>query len=191
MGRRGGEALLQGKAGRRRWRRGEERASIRRFPLLPLLIASCGEAEKARCGEERGINCAHSPTSRDYCALTACGNRRRKTCGRLWAAKNPRLGLGVGVVGPWRAAASCHARGLAGSLQLGDATWYAGGERPARSPAHAPTDSRLPTLKNFAKTARPTEAGSQLLARQDKKLTELLDLLSASKPNQLRGLLSE
>ena len=53
--------------------------------------------------------------------------------------------------------------------------------------------NRLPPsdFKIFAKTARPTEAGSQLLARQDKKLTELLDLLSASKPNQLRGLLSE
>ncbi|KNE88267.1 hypothetical protein PSTG_18336 [Puccinia striiformis f. sp. tritici PST-78] len=127
----------------------------------PLLIASCGEAEEARRGEERGINCAHSPTSRDYCALTACGNRRRKTFGQLWATKNPRLGLGVGVVGPRPAATSCR------------------------------THSRPPTLKNFAKTARPTEAGSQLPARQDKKLPELLDLHSTSKPNQLRGLLSE
>ena len=39
-----------------------------RFPS-PLLIASCGEAEEARHGVGRGINCAHSPTSRDYCAL--------------------------------------------------------------------------------------------------------------------------
>ena len=31
------------------------------LPLLPLLIASCGEAEEARRGEERGINYAHSP----------------------------------------------------------------------------------------------------------------------------------
>ena len=69
-----------------------------RLPLLPLLIAACGEAEEARRGEERGINCAHSPTSRDYYALTACGNRRRKTSGQFWAAKNPRLGLCVGVV---------------------------------------------------------------------------------------------
>ena len=53
--------------------------------------------------------------------------------------------------------------------------------------------NRLPPFdfKFFAKTARPTETGSQLMARQDKKLTELLDLLSALKPNQLRGLLSE
>ena len=49
----------------------------------------------------------------------------------------------------------------------------------------------LSDFKNLAKTAHPTEAGSQLLAHQDKKLTELLDLLSALKPNQLRGLLSE
>ena len=86
------------------------------LPLLPLLIASCGEAEEARRGGERGINCAHSPTSRDYCALTACGNRRRKMCEQLWATENLRLGLGVGVVGPWPAATSCRARGLAGSL---------------------------------------------------------------------------
>ena len=46
-------------------------------------------------------------------------------------------------------------------------------------------------FKNFAEMARPTVAGSQLLARQDKKLTELLDLQPALKPNQLRGLLSE
>ena len=111
------------------------------LPLLPLLIASCGEAEEAR----RGITCTHSPTSRDYCALKTCGNRRRKTCGRLWAAKNPRLGLGVRVVGPRPRATSFRARGLAGSFPPRDATWFAGGERPARSPAHAPTDSRPPT----------------------------------------------
>ena len=72
----------------------ERRGACERLPvpLLPLLIASCGEAEEARRGEERGINCVHSPTSRDYYALTACGNRRRKTCVRPWAAKNPRLG---------------------------------------------------------------------------------------------------
>ena len=80
------------------------------LPLLPLLIASCGEAEEARRGEERGINCAHSPTSRDYCTLTACGNRRRKACRQLWATENPRLGLGVGVVGPQPAATSYRTR---------------------------------------------------------------------------------
>ena len=65
--------------------------------------------------------------------------------------------------------------------------------RRAASPQPGTRANKLPPsdFKNFAKTARPTEAGSQLLARQDKKLTELLDLLSALKPNQLRGLLSE
>ena len=120
----------------------ERRGACERLPLplLPLLIASCGEAEEARRGEGHGINCTHSPTSRDYYALTACGNRRRKTCGQLWATENPRLGLGVGVVGPRPAATSCRARGLAGFFQPG-------GERPARSPARAPTDSRLQTLE--------------------------------------------
>ena len=96
---------------------------------------------------EHGIDCAHSPTSRDYCALTACGNRRRKACGQLWATENPRLGLGVGVVGPRPAATSYRAHGLACFFQPEDATWFAGVERPARSPAHAPTDSRLPTFE--------------------------------------------
>ena len=80
----------------------ERRGACERLPLplLPLLIASCGEAEEARRGEERGINCAHSPTSRDYCALTACGNRRWKANGPFWATEDPHLGLGVEVAGP-------------------------------------------------------------------------------------------
>ena len=125
----------------------ERRGACERLPLplLPLLIASCGEAEEARRGGERGINCAHSPTSHDYCALTTCRNCRRKACGPLWATENPRLGLGVGVMGPRPAAMSCRTRGLAGFFQPEGATWYAGGERPARNPACAPTDSRLQT----------------------------------------------
>ena len=65
--------------------------------------------------------------------------------------------------------------------------------RRAAGPQPDARANRLPPsdFKIFAKTARPTEAGSQLLARQDKKVTELLDLLSASKPNQLWGLLLE
>ena len=41
----------------------ERRGACERLPLplLPLLIASCGEAEEARRGVERGINCTHSP----------------------------------------------------------------------------------------------------------------------------------
>ena len=49
----------------------ERRGACERLPLplLPLLIASCGEAEEARHGGERGINCAHSPTPCDYYTL--------------------------------------------------------------------------------------------------------------------------
>ena len=57
------------------------------LPLLPLLIASCGEAGEARRGVGRGINCTHSPTSRGYRALMARGNRRRKTCERFGPQK--------------------------------------------------------------------------------------------------------
>ena len=54
--------------------------------------------------------------------------------------------------------------------------------RRAAGPQPGARANRLPPsdFKKFSKTARPIEAGSQLLARQDKKLTELLDLLSAS-----------
>ena len=65
--------------------------------------------------------------------------------------------------------------------------------RRAAGPQPGARANRLPPsdFKIFAKMARPTKAGSQLLARQDKKLTELLEPYSTSKPNQLRGLLSE
>ena len=65
--------------------------------------------------------------------------------------------------------------------------------RRAAGPLPDARTNRLPPsdFRSSAKTAHPTEAGSQQLARQDKKLTELLDLLSASKTNQLWGLLSE
>ena len=135
-----------------------------------------------------GINCTHSPTPRDYYALKACRNRRRKTCGRLRAAENPRLGPGVGVAGPRPVAMSRCARGLAGFF----ATWFAGGKWPARGPMRALASSRPPTPKEFfAETAPPTKVGSQLPACQDRKLTELLDSYPTSKPNQLWGLLSE
>ena len=48
----------------------------------------------------RGINCVHSPTSRDYCALTARRNCRWKASGPYWATEDPHLGLGMEVVGP-------------------------------------------------------------------------------------------
>ena len=81
---------------------------------LPLLIASRGEAGEAGRGGRRGINCTHSPTPRDYCALKASRNCRKETCGRFRDAKNPRLGPGVDVAGPRPAATSRRACGLAG-----------------------------------------------------------------------------
>ena len=138
-------------------------------------------------GRDVGLTAPTPPTPRDYYALKACRNRRRKTCGRLRAAENLRLGPGVGVAGPRPAATSRRARGLAGFF----ATWFAGGKWPARGPVRALAGSRPPTPKFSAETAHSTKAGSQLPARQDRKLTELLDSHPTSKLNQLRGLLSE
>ena len=82
----------------------------------------------------RGINYAHSPMSRDYCALTACRNCHWKANGPFWATKDPHLGLGVEVAGPglqrrpvthvgWQAlpAGGCHVarRGRAARLLPG------------------------------------------------------------------------
>ena len=92
------------------------------------------------------------------------------------------------MAGPLPAATSRHARGLAGF----PITWLADGPWPARGPVHVPTGSRLPRLQeNSTKAARLTKAGSQLPACHDRKLIELLKPHSTSKPNQLRGLLSE
>ena len=154
VGWRGGKALLQGKAGGRRWRRGEERASVCRFPLLPLLIASCGEAEEARRGEERGINCTHSPTTRDYCAL----NRKRKpppedvrtALGRKESAPGPRRRSG----GPLTCG-DVLSRAWVGRLFLAKGRHVVRRRRVAgpQPDMHA---NRLPPsdFKNFAKTAR-------------------------------------
>ena len=61
-------------------------------------------------------------------------------------------------------------------------------------PAARCTDWRAPALrlrKISTQAARLTKAGSQLPTSQDRKLIELLNPYSTSKPNQLRGLLSE
>ena len=88
----------------------------------------------------RGINCSNSPTSRDYCALTTCGNCRWKANGPFWATEDPHLGLGVEVVGPglqqrpvtrvgWQAlpAGGCHVahgRQAAGPQPGVRASWF-------------------------------------------------------------------
>ena len=89
------------------------------------------------------------------------------------------------MAGPLPAATSRHTRGLAGF----PATWLADGPWPARG-----TGQRVPALrlqKISTQAARLTKAGSQLPACHDRKLIELLKPHSTSKPNQLRGLLSE
>ena len=61
-------------------------------------------------------------------------------------------------------------------------------------PAARCTCQRVPALqlqKISTQAARLTKAGSQLPACHDWKLTELLEPQSTSRPNQLRGLLSE
>jgi len=161
------------------------------LPLLPLLIAPCGEAEEVRRGEERGINCTHSPTTRDYCAQ----NSKRKPppedvrtdlC-RKKDAPGPRRRSG----GPL-ACGGVLSRAWVGRLSSARGCHVAR-RRQAAGPQPGARANRVPpsNFKNFTKMARPTGADSQLLARQDKKLPELLSLHSTSMPNQLWGLPSE
>ena len=106
-----------------------------------------------------GINCAHSPTSCDYCALTTCRNCRRKASGPLWATENPRLGLGVGVVGPGLRRRPVARVGWQAffSRKVPRGARAASG-RPAARRAHRLAPAFR--LQNLAKTAYPTEAGS-------------------------------
>ena len=155
---------------------------------LPLLIASRGEAGEAGRGVRRGINCTNSPHA-----------------SRLLRPKGvPKLPQGdVRVDSACRESTPGPGRGRGGPPTSGDVPSHAwagklfchvvprrqvAGPRPG---AHAgqlpPSDSQ----KNFAETAPPTKVGSQLPARQDGKLVELLDSHPTSKTNQLRGLLSE
>ena len=141
---RGGGALLQETARERRWWKEEERAKASR-PPSPLLIASRGEAGEAGRGGDVGLTAPIPPTHRDYCALMAGRNCRKETCGRFWAAENPRLGPGVDVAGPRPAATSRRARGLAGFLAKGGHVVrrrQVAGPRPgARTGELPPTDS--------------------------------------------------
>ena len=150
------------------------RGACERLPLslslLPLLIASCGEAEEARRGEEHGINCTHSRTSRDYYALN--GVRKpppedvRTVLGRKESAPGPRRRNG----GPL-ACGDVLSRAWVGRLSSARGRHVVRRRRAAGpQPGARANRLSLSDVKNFAKTARPTEAGSQLLARQDKKL---------------------
>ena len=158
---------------------------------LPLLIASQGEAGEAGRGVRRGINCTHSPHA-----------------SRLLRPKGvPKLPQGdVRAVSGCRESAPGPGHGRGGPPPCGDvpSRAWAGRlfsqERPRGSqaasgrPAARCTRWRAPALRlrSFStKAARLTKAGSQLPACQDRKLIELLNSYPTSKPNQLRGLLSE
>ena len=87
--------------GKKKEEDGGERMSVR-VSAAPPPPPTYSLVRRSRGGEARGgrgINCAHSPTSRDYCALTACGNCRWKANGPFSATEDPHLGLGVEVAG--------------------------------------------------------------------------------------------
>lgn len=62
----GGRKKKEGEKGRSEG----ERASLCRSLSSPYLLTPTAEPRRRGVGE-RGINCAHSPMSRDYCALMA------------------------------------------------------------------------------------------------------------------------
>ena len=155
---------------------------------LPLLIALQGEAGEAWRGVRRGINCTHSPHA-----------------SRLLCPKGvPKLPQGdVRAVSGCRESAPGPGRGRGGPPPCGDVpsrAWagrlfcHVVRRRQVAGPRPGARAGQLPPSGSqnfFAETAPPTKVGSQLPARQDRKLIELLDSHPTSKPNQLRGLLSE
>ena len=141
-------------------------------------------------GGRRGINCAHSPHVSRLLRISASRNCRTERAG----------GFGIQRIRAWAGARTWRAPALRRRpvARVGwqafwprEATWFADGKWPARGPEHTLASSRPPTPKFSTKAARLTKAGSQLPTCQDRKLIELLNPYSTSKPNQLRGLLSE
>ena len=76
---RGGEALTRERARQEDGWKQEERARTCRPPPPPTF--SLAQLKRSNVGGRRGINCAHSPMSRDYCALMAEKTRRGKASG--------------------------------------------------------------------------------------------------------------
>ena len=115
-------------------------------------------------GWDVGLTAPTPPTSRDYCALKACRNRRRETCGRFQATENPRLGPGVGVAGPRPAATSRRARGPAGFLaERGHVVrrrQVAGSRAGARTGELPPSDSNKFRRDGAPNRSRLLAAGS-------------------------------
>ena len=82
-------------------------------------------------------------------------------------------------------------RAWAGRLvQLKGATWRADSGWPARCPARAPAGSCLQT-PNFSRRCDWSRPAASCRLFKDRKLLRLLVPLSATKPDQLRGVMSE
>ena len=108
-----------------------------------------------------GINCAHSPTSCDYCALTACGNCHWKANGPFWATEDPHLGLGMEVAGPGLQRRPV-TRGGWQALPAGGCYVARGRQAASGRPATRRACQLAPAfrLQNLTKTAHLTKAGS-------------------------------
>ena len=184
---RGGEALTQETASEED---GGSRRSVRGPAALhlPLLIASRGEAEEVgHGGGRRGINCTHSPHASRLLRVNASQNCRTERAG----------GFGIQRIRAWAGAWTWRAPSLR-QRPVSRVGWQAFRLRGAPSargrPAARRTCQRVPALRLQKISAQATclpKAGSQLPACRDGKLFELLEPYYTSKPDQLRGLLSE
>ena len=128
-------------------------------------------------GRRRGINCAHSPHVSRLLRINASRNCRTERAG----------GFGIQRIRAWAGARTWRAPSLR-RRPVTRVGWQA--FRPAVRCTHEQAPA-LQLRKISTQAARLTKAGSQLPACQDRKLIELLNPYSTSKPNQLRGLLSE
>ena len=178
---RGGEALSRERA---RPEDGGSRRSVRGPAALhlPLLIASW----------------AAKPRGRSWDLLRPLPHVSRLL--RISASRNCRTeragGFGMQRIRAWAGARTWRASSLRRRpvTRVGWQAFRPRGAPTAHSrPAARCTSLRVPAprlQKNSTKAPRLIEAGSQLPARHDRKLIELLEPHSTSKPNQLRGLLS-
>ena len=138
-------------------------------------------------GGRRGINCAHSPHVSRLLRISASRNSRTERAG----------GSGIQKIRAWAGARTWRAPSLRRCpvMRVG---WQAfrprGSQTASGRPAAQSVRQRAPALRlqKISTQAAPlTKVGSQLPACHDGKLFELLEPYSPSKPDQLRGLLSE
>ena len=138
-------------------------------------------------GGGRGINYAHSPHVSRLLRINASRNCRTERGG----------GFGIQRIRAWAGAQTWRAPSLRRRpvTRVGWQAFRPRGSPTVRGrPASRCTCQRAPALrlqKISTQAARLTKAGSQLPACHNGKLIELLNPHSTSKPNQLRGLLSE